>query len=109
MRCTLLVVLTSILLLPVTALAAEPPDSQAFHPERYRHEIDFTKLDRYAIQWTINFQDFLTEQTEQLRLELEKSKPVKFVREIPLTTATRGPGQIQPEHIPSLQVAAARW
>lgn len=96
-------------LMAATAFAAPPADSQSFHPERYGREIEFDKVDRYSIQWTVNFQDFLDDQTRQLRLEIEKFKPVKFVREAPLSTTERGTLQIEPIHYPSVQLSAARW
>lgn len=107
------VLAVAVLLLSTAALAAqpvaEPASAQTFHPERYGKEIGFDQADRHTIHWTFSFRNFLAEQTEQLRLEIDKFKPVKFVREAPLSTVARGPIQLEPEHYPSVQFSMARW
>ncbi len=91
------------------AFSAEPQDRKAFHQERYGKEISFTPAVN-QIHWTVNFRDFLDDQTAQLRLEIEKFKPVKFVREAPLSTTEGGIiAQLEPIHYPSVQFSAARW
>ena len=101
--------LVSALLLTSAAFAANPPAS-TFHPERYGRELELgSQVDCYQIHWTVNFHDFLDEQTEKLRIDVEKFKPVRFAREEPLSTVERGTIQVEPIHYPSVEFAAARW
>ncbi len=102
--------LAAAILFSSAALAADPAAPRAFHKEGWQgKEIPFPQETRTQIHWTVNFRDFLDEQTAQLKLEIEKFKPVRFVREMPLSTALRDTVQMEPVHYPSVQFSAARW
>ncbi len=91
-------------------LAADPPSRDAFHPDKWAgKEIEFSKgADRVGIPGLV-VEDFLAVQTAQIRLEIEKFKPVELIREPPLSTFARGPIQVEPVHYPSVQFSAVRW
>ena len=93
-----------------SVMAADPARQDSFHKERWGQEIGFKPVDRYVINWSVNFQDFLDEQTNQIKIEVEKFKPVRFIREAPLSSSQRGPvAQLEPEQYPSVQFFPGRW